>query len=215
MTTGIDLKSPQVSRKFIRQIAMRINSFNAISAGTTLLTGLAILFLLISKQGIPSTDFYIFKKDLSYTYVYLLVAICGLALFVVARKKCRNKTLRVFLYALSLALIFALPLLMFIGYTVEYWKYRLRLIALGFLPFLFAFIAYLILAGKRVFSLLMAVFFFIVCLSYSILAVKIAPKVGKAFSTYSTSDLYIILGTIILSFVFGFLNLKAFKARHA
>ena len=163
------------------------------------------------KGILPLTDIYVRKPDFLYYAVYFLIGLIGIYLLSVAFRSARKISVLV----RAAVFLFGIPILFYVLPPLkpawDYAPHRLEMIGLGFLPVVAAGLGLLVLKGRRLAGLALALVFTAIAVYHAVLSVRMALREGGAFSAGTTSTLTIGLGIIVLSVVFATAGFLAFK----
>ena len=189
---------------------MKKNKAKVWSSATAFLTGLGFLISYYHLQVLPFSEGYLTEDRIWYSALTLFLFLIGALILYITRQKKRKTVSNAMLYTISAVFLAGFPLIYFIGEASSFrgFEYALETLGIGILPAVFFLVGGLILMGKRLFSLILFLFFAALSLLSLISLFPMIGRLGRAFSTVNTGHVLTTCIFVLVLAVFAFLNLR-------
>ncbi len=177
------------------------------------LTGFLILAIYIFKRIVPLTDVYLGSDRITHAKVVFIFGFIGIVILYLLRNFVKQKWIKNAGYGISFLFMAVLPVMIFISQAGSFrgFPWAIKTLAIGLIPIMFVYAAYLVYINMRIESLVLALVFAAFSVYHIILLLKVLPGISKAFSSTSISDILILLVLISYGAFFAFFSLRSFK----
>lgn len=185
-----------------------------LAAGTMLVLSALVLWSYVFQKVVPFAGTYLGPDRIQYAVITMVTALAGFLLLWIARRKGVARLLRHLLFLLAVVLLLGWPLLALWGNTRTFrgFSWSLDTLLIGLLPVLILTIGLLIGCGRKSFALGASILFALLACLQLLALLKIAPRLGRAFSTSSSSEAIVYLAIALVSTLFAWIDFSYFRS---